>query len=192
MSATDKSRIPLGKLGWIVLLAVVAAPLAFFFLVTPPAPTGEPAALAVKLPPSKLAAVGLRENRDWDGLPEMFALWADQAEWKEGFTRFAYWNPGSRSHSYFFEAQRTTSGFRFREIPEPHEADYQWGQDVPDDCPIRFYVRIASAERLTPRLPGERPGNRQPGSERVPIDLQAEKIAPASAPMDAKAEEPRK
>lgn len=180
------------QLGWLVLLAVVAAPAAFFFLVTPKEPADKPAPFVAKPPPSKLAPVGLRENRDWDGLPEMFALWADQAEWSEGLTRFAHWNPGSRSYSYFFEAQRTAGGFRFREIPEPRESGYQWSENLPEDCPIRFYVRITSAERPISRPPEEPLGDRKPNPDKVPIDLSAEKIAPTPAPVDPKAGEPRK
>ncbi|MBP6863985.1 MAG: hypothetical protein KBC32_01825 [Candidatus Didemnitutus sp.] len=109
------SHIPLGKLAWVVLIAVAGAPLLFFALVTPKEkPVDEPA--KIELPPSKLQAVGLRENRDWDGLPEMFAVWADQLFWTEDKTTFAYWNPGSRSYSYYFEATRYQGVVRFKSI----------------------------------------------------------------------------
>lgn len=115
-TSADSTRVWKVRLGWIVLLLVVGAPLAFFFLVTPEEPADESAPAVVKLPPSKLAAVGLRENRDWDGLPEMFAVWADKLEWRYDKVRFGYWNPGTSSYSYFFEANRRSGKLRFREV----------------------------------------------------------------------------
>lgn len=108
------SKIPLGQLGWLVLATVVGAPVGIIFLATPKDPPPDPP--LIQLPPSKLAAAGLRENRDWDGLPEMFAVWADRLEWVEGKTVFAYWNPGSQSYSYYFEAARKQGKFQFREL----------------------------------------------------------------------------
>lgn len=116
MSASPaNSRIPLGKFAWWVLAALLAAPLLFFALVTPPDKSYEPPP-KVELPPSKLQAVGLRENRDWDGLPEMFAVWAERVEWIDGRSQFAFWNPGSQSYSYFFEAKRDESHPTFRTL----------------------------------------------------------------------------
>ena len=109
------SQIPLGKFAWVVLVVVAAAPLLFFALVTP---EENPAAESpkIELPPSKLAAVGLRENRDWDGIAEMFEIWADRVDWVDGKTVFAFWNPASRSYSYYFEASRSNGQLRLKEI----------------------------------------------------------------------------
>lgn len=140
MSSTEK--IPVGKLGWLVLVLVLGAPLAFFFLATPREREAPPNAAPPKRPPTKLESVGLRDYRDWDGLPEIFALWADRAHWKNNRTRFAYWNPGTNSHSYFFEARRTTNGYRFREIPEPRDPGYEWDRDAGEDSPLRLFVPV--------------------------------------------------
>ncbi len=140
-SPAANSRIPLGKLGWCVVTLVLAAPLLFFALVTPresPAPTAE----KVQPPPSKLRAVGLRDNRDWDALPALFALAESRAHWRNQRTRFAYWNPGTQSHGYFFEARRTDAGLRFREISEPRDAGYEWDPAAAPEDPLRLYLPI--------------------------------------------------
>lgn len=140
-NAGTNSRIPLGKFAWPVLIVLLAGPLLFFALVTPREKPAE-APSAAELPPSRLVAVGLRENRDWDGLPEIFAVWADQAYWQNDRARFAWWNPGTDSHSYFLEAHRTPAGIRFREIKEPHDAGFEWDRAVDDDSPLRLYLPI--------------------------------------------------
>lgn len=138
----DSNKIPLGQLGWVVLVAVAAAPLGFFYLAQPkPRPPAEPLP-AVALPRTKLSAVGLRENRDWDGLPDIFALWSAKAHWRNDRTRFSYWNPGTQSRSYFFEARRTAQGVRFREIPEPTQAGYQWDPNVGPEDPLCLFLPI--------------------------------------------------
>ncbi|HLP26628.1 MAG TPA: hypothetical protein VK477_13185 [Acidobacteriota bacterium] len=148
-------KIPVGKLGWIVLVLVLGAPLAFFFLATPKEREAEPHDTPPKRGITKLEAVGLRDYRDWDAVPEIFALWAERAHWKNNRTRFAYWNPGTNSHSYFFEARRTTSGYRFREIPEPREVGYEWDRDAGDESPLRLYlpVRRRLEDPVTPLEP---------------------------------------
>ncbi len=140
MSSTEK--IPVAKLAWIVLLLVLGAPLAFFFLATPRDVETEPPTPPTKRALTKLEAVGLRDYRDWDGVPEIFALWAERAHWKNNRTRFAYWNPGTNSHSYFFEARRTANGYRFREIPEPRDAGYEWDRDAGEDSPLRLFLPV--------------------------------------------------
>lgn len=145
MSAPESSsEIPLRKLGWVVIAFVLTAPTLFFALVAP-RPDEEPAPPAkIERPPSKLAAVGLRENRDWDGLPEIFAIWESKAHWQGNRTRFAYWHPGTQSFGYYLEARRTTKGIRFKEIPEPSAAGFGWDTSAGDDVPIRFYVPASS------------------------------------------------
>jgi hypothetical protein len=135
------SQIPLGKFAWPVVGAVLLAPLLFFALVTPmEQPEAVPPRL--ELPPSKLKAAGLRENRDWDGLPDIFAIWAPRAHWQADRTRFSWWNPGTESYSYFFEARRTPQGFWFKEIREPKDEGFEWDRDADTDSPIRLYLPI--------------------------------------------------
>lgn len=139
----DNSRIPVGKFAWLMVVTLLAAPFLFFALVTPKEkPVAEPT--RIELPPSKLKTVGLRENRDWDGLPEMFAVWADGLEWTEGSTRFAYWNPVARGYGYFFEARRKGNGFLICEISK---ADAFRGREV---FPDGRYFR----SRAGPAAPG--------------------------------------
>lgn len=146
----SSSEIPLRKLGWVVVAFVLTAPALFFALVEPrPIEEPEPAA-KIESPPSKLAAVGLRENRDWDGLPEIFAIWEGKAHWQGSRTRFAYWHPGTQSYGYYLEARRTTKGIRFREIPEPNAPGFAWDTSAGDDVPIRFYVPTARAVPSAP------------------------------------------
>jgi hypothetical protein len=141
-SAAESTRAWKVRLGWIVLLIVVTAPLAFFFLTTPKDREEESAPPREKRVPTKLESVGLRENRDLEALPEIFAVWAERAAWKNDRTRFAYWNPSTRAYDYFFEARRTAKGYRFREIPEPHDATFEWDPDTADDTPLRLYLPI--------------------------------------------------
>jgi hypothetical protein len=145
--SSDSPRL----VAWIVAGCVVAGPLLFFALVTPPQPPEEPASvLPPPSSPSPLAAVGLRENRDWEGLPEIFAVWADRAHWVGGRTRFAWWHPGAQAHRYFFEARRTPSGIRFREIAEPKDYLFEWDPRAAPDSPLRLYLPIEVEVRAAP------------------------------------------
>jgi len=171
-SSAESTRVWKVRLGWIVLLLVVTAPLAFFFLATPKEREAEPDAPRGKRPLTKLEAVGLRDYRDWDGLPQIFEVWADRAHWKNDRTRFSYWNPGTSTYSYFFEARRTAKGYRFREIPEPHDAGFQWDPDATDDTPLRLYLPIR--RRLEdPVEPLKEPEPRLPDLKRAPKDVPA-------------------
>lgn len=96
-----------------------------------------PGALALKL-----RAVGLPDNADLDGLPEIFAIWADKAEWKDNRAKFAYRHPVMKTYAYFFQATRSDRGIRFREISEPHDPGYNWDESLSEDCPIRFYTLV--------------------------------------------------
>lgn len=168
----------MGQLGWVVLAAVLAAPLAFFALVTPREETAqEPPALAA--PPSKLAAFGLRENRDWDGLPDIFNVWAPRAHWQGDRTRFAYWNPGTQEHSYFFEARRSAQGLRFREIKEPRDPRFEWDPDARPDDPLRLYLPKRSALPARPPTESDRPTPERPAPVKVEVQVVP---APAEPP----------
>jgi hypothetical protein len=114
MKALTLQRTSAAKAGWIIGL-IFFAWLAFLFVPVPRSRTKEVTPV-VLLAPSKLRVAGLKDNPDWDGLPELFAIWSDSAEWKDDKTHFAYWNPGSNSYSYFFEANRENGDVRFRQI----------------------------------------------------------------------------
>ncbi len=122
MAARDKSRFTTTQAAWIALV-VFGGWLVFLFLPVSqkPKPEASPA-----LPPmaaqSKLEAVGLANNPDWQGLPDYFAIWAEGLDWQDDRVGFAYWNPGSRSYSYFFEATRVGGGYRFRILSRKESA----------------------------------------------------------------------
>ena len=152
MNAPGPSQFPVAQAGWLIALLFVGW-LAFLF-VPSPKPAPEPAAAFVKPPPSRLVALGLPDNPDLDALPEIFAMFADKAEWTNDKTLFAYWNPGSKSYSYFFEATRTGATYHFRSIKletEPSaseaaeeglDADYYWGEIVTENCPVRLIYSV--------------------------------------------------
>lgn len=137
MSSFVTGKLPAAKAGWLLALVFVGW-LAFLFV---PGPKPEPllAPAFVKPPPSRLVELGLPDNPDLEHLPEFFALYADQAEWKDDKTIFAYWNPGSKRYSYFFEATRTNGSYRFMTIAEPHNERYSFDGDMPEDGPVRLY-----------------------------------------------------
>jgi hypothetical protein len=114
MNAPGPSQSPVAKAGWLIALIFVGW-LAFLF-VPGPKPESKPAPPYVKPPPSRLVALGLPDNPDLEHLPEFFALWADRAEWVQNRTKFAFWNPGSNSYSYFFEAIRENGKIQFHSI----------------------------------------------------------------------------
>ncbi|MBI2511544.1 MAG: hypothetical protein HYV96_06160 [Opitutae bacterium] len=173
------SQIPVSKLAWLVLLILIGAPLAFFYLATPKARDETPAVPREKRPLTKLESVGLRDYRDWDGLPELFAVWADKAHWKNDRTRFSYWNPGTRSYSYFFEARRTPDGFRFREIPEPRDRGFEWDSEAGDDSPLRLYLPVrARPEEPVKSLEKSVAPARE--SQKIPVQVEKPDLSPAT------------
>lgn len=119
----------------LILALLLGVWLAFqFYPRKKPAPSLPPVAAE-----SRLRIAGLADNPDWDGLPQIFAIWAEQSEWKDGRTRFAYWHPVMKTYSYYFEATRDGASFRFKEIVEPHDPGYDWDESFGAECPIRFY-----------------------------------------------------
>jgi hypothetical protein len=140
MNAPVSENISAAKAGGLIVL-VLAGWLAYQTLsgpaVPPPASSKE-----IIPPPSSLVRAGLRDYTDWEGLPEIFAVWADKAQWKNGRTRFAYWHPVMKTYSYYFEAVQVDGGYRFKEIAEPHDSADSvgwWDESLGGDCPIRFY-----------------------------------------------------
>ena len=148
MNAPASERTSAATTGWLVVLLMVGW-LAFVFV---PWPTKAKAGKAPPepTPPSGLVQAGLRDYTDWDGLPEIFAIWADRAQWKDGRTRFAYWHPVMKTYSYFFEVVRTEGKFHFTEIPEPKDDDFYWDESLGEECPIRFYKASPMLKRIDP------------------------------------------
>ena len=108
--ATSDNRIPANQVVWL-LAGLVVIWAVWLFLPKSEKPS------AVRPPvmgESKLRAVGLPNNPDWEGLPELFAVWSSQAPWKDGKVEFAYWNNGARAYSDFFEARQENGKIRFR------------------------------------------------------------------------------
>jgi hypothetical protein len=138
MNAPALERTSAAKAGWLIIVLTVGWMLFVLWPGPPEAPAEKPG--AIPMPASSLTRAGLRDYTDWQGLPEIFAVWADKAEWKDNRTRFAYWHPVMKTYSYYFEAVRTAKGYRFREIAEPHDSEYIWDESLGDECPIRFYL----------------------------------------------------
>jgi len=111
-------------------------------------------------------------------LPEIFAIWADKAEWKNNRTRFAYWHPVMKTYSYFFEAVRVKGGYSFKEIAEPPTSDLEhyWDESLGEDCPIRFYrafplPKIAPFRIRPPNPPTTDPQVLKEEKQLAPINL---------------------
>src|SRR6188768_187130 len=114
MNAQASERMSAAKTGWVIVLLMVAWA-AFLVLPFGREEKSEAPKVAVAQPgEAELAAVGLRYNVDWIGLPQYFAVWADRIAWAGNQTVFAYWDPSSRSYAYQFEAIRAGRGHRFR------------------------------------------------------------------------------
>ena len=144
-------RTSAAKSGWLII--VLTTGWMVFVLWPGPPEASVPRSVPIPVPVSSLTRAGLREYTDWEGLPEIFAIWADRAEWKDNRTRFAYWHPVMKNYSYFFEASRTAQGYRFREIAEPHEPNHDWDESLGNDCPIRFYrSTVAKSSKESARI----------------------------------------
>ena len=115
MSGSDSHRIPPNRVALSLVLLLIAW-LVFSFH---PGEQKPPPAAPLPVIESKLRAVGLEDNANWEGLPELFAVWEGHAGWKEDKAQFAYWDQWSRSYSYFFEATRVNGKVTFRSIPLP-------------------------------------------------------------------------
>jgi hypothetical protein len=137
MKTPALERTSAAKAGWVIILLTVG----WMAFVLWPWPQDKPAAqpAAIPVPATSLTRSGLPEYTDWEGLPEIFAIWADKAEWKNNRTRFAYWHPVMKNYSYYFEAVRVAGGFHFKEIAEPREPGCFWDESLGEECPIRFY-----------------------------------------------------
>lgn len=132
----------------------------------------------------KLRAVGLPNNSDLGGLPEIFSIWADKAEWKDGRAKFAYWHPVMKTYAYFFQAIRVDGRVRFEEISEPHDQGYRWDESLPDDCPIRFYTSANEPGPIGERGPTRYSILPPPVANhgKVEIDMLTPKILPPPIP----------
>jgi hypothetical protein len=178
MGARDKSRFSPKQAGWIAL-GIFAAWLVFLLVPTPR--KAKPAA-SNELPPmaaqSKLESVGLANNPDWIGLPRYFAIWAEGLRWENGKVTFGYWNPGSQSYSYFFEAIRVSDGYRFRALSRQESMRLeevvaglvQNGRES-DAHPFVFWRSEAGVYFQAATKPGLKLGNPRPPPSPVKIDL---------------------
>ena len=183
MKTTDKNRTSPRLTAWLVVL-IFFGWLAFVFVPWPRSETKETrlAPVDARAPyRAKLLAVGLPDNPDLDGLPEIFAIWADKAYWKNDRTKFAYWNPGSQDYTYFFEAIRENGRVRFRPISRPWEYDVEFGPHAPppDEHPLRLMPSLAGKGARSGPAPrsADSPGPRsEPGQ--VPVDLPPPRFKP--------------
>ncbi len=137
MGSFLSGKLSAAKTGWLLALLFFGW-LAFLMM---PGPTPKPKPVPTYIPPpsSRLVALGLPDNPDLEHLPDFFALFADKAEWKDDKTIFAYWNPGSNSYSYFFEATRVDGAIRFKTISEPDPNKYWTDERTLDGSLFRFY-----------------------------------------------------
>jgi hypothetical protein len=115
MKALVFGRISVAKAGWLIVAFVVIWPL-FVLLPFGRKEVSSPVHATRTAAGTKLSAVGLKPNLDWEGMPELFAVSAAQAWWDEEKTQFAYWHPGANAYAYFFEATRYGERYRFRAI----------------------------------------------------------------------------
>lgn len=111
MDPRVNQRVSPNRVAFILVLLLAAWLVFQFYPRKKPIPPFAPVAAE-----SKLRTVGLADNPDWAGLPDHFAIWAGSAKWVGNRTYFAYWNPGSYSYSYFFEATRDGDRVGFRSI----------------------------------------------------------------------------
>jgi hypothetical protein len=116
MGGSDSHRISANRVGLFMVVLLLAWMVASFYPRDKKAP---PRVDVIPVMESKLHAVGLADNPDWEGLPEFFAVWAEHAGWKDDKAQFAYWDQRDQSYAYFFEATRENGKVRFRSIPEP-------------------------------------------------------------------------
>lgn len=128
MKALASERMSVAKAVWLIGVFLIAWPL-FLLLPFGAKPVKPPRKLAL-IPPSGLVAFGLQENVDWVALPELFNVWAGHAEWRNDKAQFAYWHPGDRSYSYFFETIRAGDKFSFRALSRVEAL--QWKEFVGD------------------------------------------------------------
>jgi len=194
-------RGTVGQLGWLILL-LMGAWLAFVFVPAPrPKPPPPPAVAPAPQPISNLAAVGLPNNPDFDGLPEIFALWADQAEWVNDRTVFGYWNPATLDYSYVFEATRRNGRFHFRPVPRPEDFKVALApnESQPPEHPLRFIPqpRMARTPEVTvPPPPPPLPARQDLSVNRgkVPVDVSGAPIKPEALPplRDPVSDRPRR
>ena len=166
MNAPSLERTSAAKAGWLIIVLTVG----WMVFVLWPDPESEPAPKAAPIPPpvTSLTRAGLRENPDWEGLPEIFAIWADRAEWRNGRTRFNYWNPVTNVYSYTFEARKTKGGYMFKEVDETDQLTM--GEMLAEDCPIRFLYQPRFSNDPVRLKPLPIPGNVD-SPRKVDVDL---------------------
>lgn len=197
--ATSDNRIPANQVVWL-LVGLVVIWVAWLFVPKSEKPRATNPPMVIE---SKLRAVGLRDNPDWDGLPEFFTVWADHAGWKDDKAQFAYWNPGSRSYSYFFEAARSKGKIRFRSLSKTElsveasvfdEKTSEWEREgrptqfESPDHPFVFFVPRPSSAWHTELFPVRHPPLDEPRSK-VDVKLETGSLfqPPIDQPLDPNA-----
>ncbi len=199
MRARDKSRFTTAQAGWIAL-AVFGGWLVFLLVPVPHKvePVKSTTRRVIDAEPWYEMIPGVDRNPDWAGLPGYFAIWADQLDWKDDRTRFAYWNPGSQSYSYYFEAVRHQGNYRFRPLTRREmtqaqfyyvDADnrqfaHELSEQGPGTVATHPFVFFKNPDLVEP-VSQSRPDKgviSGPPPPTVKIDLLVEKIAPPPPP----------
>lgn len=179
MKALVFGRISVAKAGWLIVAFVVAWPV--YVLLPFGRNEARPPLRENRTISSKLPAVGLAPNADWEGLAELFAVWSEHAEWIGGKTRFAYWHPGSRAYDYLFEATRSGERIRFRALTpkealegksRPETSELFDLREPSETHPFVFFREVKSHEpRAVPSIPNTGdPGAVDPVKVPVSVD----------------------
>jgi hypothetical protein len=176
-------RTSAAKAGWVVILLFFGW-LAFVFVPWPQGKVEEKVAPTLVDPrapfAAKLRQAGLPDNPDWDGLPEQFAIMADKTHWSHDKIKFAYWNPGSRDYTYFFEAKRENGHVFFREIPKPDYyddiVDWGWFEKTygDSDYPFRF-IGLESGPVWRNVLSLDKPVLQKNTPKKIDVDISVER-----------------
>ncbi len=149
---------------------------------------------------AKLLAVGLPDNPDFDGLPEMFAVAEIGAEWHKDRSVFSFWNPGAQRCTYVVAAFKADKGVRFKVLSSdtgrPQTAKDKLGDDWFGDSvewlepseeqeggPLQFWSPLEIPPIIQPdaALTDLLPERRAPLDTRLPIP-RSQAIEPL--PMD--------
>lgn len=180
MNAQASERMSAAKTGWLIVL-LMAAWAAFLVLPFGGEEKSEPPKVSVSRPgEAELAAVGLRYNVDWIGLPQYFAIWADRIVWAGNQTEFAYWDPSSRSYAYQFEAIRTGKGYRFR-LLSVKPAALLSEESVPESDTHPFIFTVENIEKppeLDRPASASAPSAPQVENSPVKVDLTPARLEP--------------
>lgn len=68
----------------------------------------------------------------------VFAAWGQFAVWDGDTTEIAYWNPGTKEFSEFYEVRRVGGENYFRSIGRLTRRIINRGKPLPAECPLQF------------------------------------------------------